>query len=255
LRNYFSTEAVAERYARARPAYHHHVIERLEEVLVDSLPFGQALDVGCGTGGSTIAIERLATTVVGIDPSLPMLRRADIGAVCAFVVGQAEKLPFQHSTFDLVTASSAFHWFDRASFLDETRRVLRKSGKLVVYDNYFSGNAIETDELSKWVFESYRSVYPPPPRAAVSFALDSIEGGFRCIHREDYENAVSFTQESLVDYLSTQTNVIAAVEEGGLSVDDVKERLQSDLQPFFTQQALTIRFGGPIWILESVTQR
>jgi ubiquinone/menaquinone biosynthesis C-methylase UbiE len=251
LTNYFSTEPVAERYARARPAFHHHVIDRLEVLLADSLPFGRALDVGCGTGGSTIAIERLATTVVGIDPSLPMLRRADTGSASAFAAGQAERLPFQNTSFDLVTASSAFHWFERSSFLAEARRVLQKGGKLVVYDNYFSGKAIETDELSKWVFESYRSTYPPPPRAAVHFPLGSIEDGFHSIHREDYENTTSFTQEALIDYLSTQTNVIAAVEEGGLSVEDVKKRLRSELQPLFTQRTLTVRFGGPIWILES----
>ncbi len=153
-----------------------------------------------------------------------------------------------------MTVSSAFHWFDRTCFLAEARRVLRKNGKLVVYDNYFSGQAVETDALSTWIFESYLSTYPAPPRAAVEFARDSREDGFRCIHREDYENAISFTQEGLIEYLSTQSNVIAATVEGGFALADVKGRLRRETKPFFTQRTLTVRFGGPIWILESAAE-
>jgi ubiquinone/menaquinone biosynthesis C-methylase UbiE len=252
LRNYFSTEHVADRYARARPGFHHHVVDRLEGLLADSLPFARVLDVGCGTGRSTNAIKKLATRVVGIDPSLPMIRRVETGRATAFVAGLAETLPFGNTTFDLMTVSSAFHWFDRGSFLAEARRVLRTAAKLVVYDNYFSGRALETDELSKWVFESYRSAFPAPPRMPVQFASDTMEDGFRCIHKEDYENAISFTQKQLIDYLTTQSNVIAAVEEGSHRLADVKRRLRDETERFFTKRTLTIRFGGPLWILESI---
>lgn len=36
-------------------------------------PVGQALDVGCGTGQSTMAIRAIAHHVVGVDPSESML--------------------------------------------------------------------------------------------------------------------------------------------------------------------------------------
>ncbi|HUP02198.1 MAG TPA: class I SAM-dependent methyltransferase [Gemmatimonadota bacterium] len=247
--NYFSSESVAKRYARGRPAFHRHVIDRLRLLLAPSLPFERALDVGCGTGGSTTVLEGLASKIIGVDPSLPMLLCGVTRGQFACVTGRGENLPFADETFDLLTVSSAFHWFDRKVFLAEAGRVLRPAGILVVYDNYFSGNALETDDLVRWVFDVYRPKYPAPPRAPVDFEPGATEDRFRCLHREEYENTVAFKRKELIEYLLTQTNVIAAVEEGGQPLESVSEWLRRELQPFFTRGSITIRFGGPIWIL------
>lgn len=135
----------------------------------------------------------------------------------------------------------------RKPFLTEAGRVLRPAGTLVVYDNYFSGNALETDDFGRWIFEVYLSKYPSPPRASIDFVSGETEDGFRCLHSEEYDNSVAFTREELIDYLLTQSNVIAA--EGGQSLESVSEWLRKELQPFFMMGSITIRFGGPIWIL------
>lgn len=249
--NYFSSEAVAHRYARGRPAFHRHVMARLHSLFAPLLPFQRALDVGCGTGGSTSSLEGLAAMIVGVDPSLPMLRQAETHRPIAYVAGRGEDLPFDSGVFDILTVSSAFHWFDRTLFLGEAGRVLRPAGTLVVYDNYFSGEAEEADELATWVFEVCRTKYPAPPRGPVDFEPGATENGFRCLQRGVYDNPVTFTREGLVEYLLTQSNVIAAVSEGGQSLSSVTEWLRQELRPFFTSGALTIRFGGPIWILRS----
>lgn len=44
----------------------------------------------------------------------------------------AEELPFADCSVDLVTAMSAFHWFDRARFLQEAHRVLKPRGCLAL---------------------------------------------------------------------------------------------------------------------------
>ncbi|XP_019719491.1 putative methyltransferase DDB_G0268948 [Hippocampus comes] len=44
----------------------------------------------------------------------------------------AEELPFADSSVDLITAMSAFHWFDRARFLQEAYRVLKPRGCLAL---------------------------------------------------------------------------------------------------------------------------
>lgn len=44
----------------------------------------------------------------------------------------AEELPFTDSSVDLVTAMSAFHWFDRPRFLQEAHRVLKPRGCLAL---------------------------------------------------------------------------------------------------------------------------
>lgn len=44
----------------------------------------------------------------------------------------AEELPFADTSVDLVTAMSAFHWFDRPRFLQEACRVLKPGGCLAL---------------------------------------------------------------------------------------------------------------------------
>jgi 2-polyprenyl-3-methyl-5-hydroxy-6-metoxy-1,4-benzoquinol methylase len=48
-----------------------------EAVLVDAVPAGaSALDVGCGTGATTLAVARRAGATVGLDLSAPMIGAA-----------------------------------------------------------------------------------------------------------------------------------------------------------------------------------
>ncbi|HLC65781.1 MAG TPA: methyltransferase domain-containing protein [Candidatus Nanoarchaeia archaeon] len=74
------------------------------------------LDVGCGTGLSSA----LNCKVIGIDPSLGMLRRNRH----AGVLGYAERLPFKDNAFDCVLCLTALHNFDDTKKgLEEMSRV------------------------------------------------------------------------------------------------------------------------------------
>ena len=67
---------------------------------------------------------------------------------------------------------------------------------------------------------------------------------------ERYSNVVFFDRKQLIDYLLTQTNVIAAIDRGESTLDDARAYLTTEISPFFTlaeQQAFD--FGGPITYL------
>ena len=49
--------------------------------------------------------------------------------------------------FDLVTVSSASHWFDIDALLDEARRILKPNGWLVIYENNFTGKMEGNDDF------------------------------------------------------------------------------------------------------------
>lgn len=137
--NLFAHKSAAERYARGRPYFHATVIRRIKERLSLNSPFQRALDVGCGTGLSTIAVKEIAAWVMGADSSAEMIYLAPKASAVEYQVANAELLPFRDLVFDLVTVSQAIHWFGKVSFLQETRRVTRSEGWLIVYDNYFAG--------------------------------------------------------------------------------------------------------------------
>jgi hypothetical protein len=68
--------------------------------------------------------------------------------------------------------------------------------------------------------------------------------------QEHYDNRVTFSAETLVTYLVTQSNVIAAVEGGRESITDVREWLREGTAPLFgTRTEASFLFAGPIWYL------
>jgi SAM-dependent methyltransferase len=72
----FAHERVALGYATARPYLHPEIFEGVRAQLGLSGKVARALDVGCGTGLSSVALGALAGEVVGTDASAPMLRHA-----------------------------------------------------------------------------------------------------------------------------------------------------------------------------------
>ena len=251
--NYFTPKSAAERYAKGRPYFHPHVVSRIKAYLSLVEPFARALDVGCGTGLSTRSLKAIARHVVGIDPSAEMIALAPPDPQIEYVVAPAEKVPANDHDFDLLTLSSVFHWINQSLFFVEACRVLRPHGWLIVYDNYFSARMEENSAFQAWGREHYFTRYPSPPRARVGFgAEDSEKEGFQFVGQEDYQNFVKFSIETLVEYLITQSNIIAVVEGGKEGIEDVRQWLTESVTPFFAGRAeATFMFRGPIWYLRS----
>src|SRR4030095_15824870 len=125
----FVYRTVAERYAKYRPYFHPLVINRIKTYLGLSKPVQRALDVGCGTGQSTLALKEIADSVIGVDISDEMLELAQQRPGIEYINAHAENLSVLESdSFDLITSSMAYHWFNRDRFLAEARRVLRDRG-------------------------------------------------------------------------------------------------------------------------------
>ncbi|KAG7502201.1 methyltransferase [Solea senegalensis] len=98
-------------------------------------PFELAVDVGCGSGQGTLLLAKHFDSVVGTDVSPAQLELALQHAKEKNITYReclAEELPFADSSVDLVTAMTAFHWFDRPHFLQEAHRVLKPRGCLAL---------------------------------------------------------------------------------------------------------------------------
>ena len=127
--------------AGPRAKWHHAVVLRAVETAVTALPVPlRVLDIGCGTGAYLRELTaRLpnAADLVGVDPSLEMLRLARERAEGfeTFARAEAEGLPFPDASFDLVVTTTSFdHWGDQAAGICEAARVLTKDGRFVLAD-------------------------------------------------------------------------------------------------------------------------
>jgi ubiquinone/menaquinone biosynthesis C-methylase UbiE len=94
------------------------------------------LDAGCGTGVFTLDILSRGAYVIGLDISLPMLRRSrekSGGYPFQVVQGDMLNLPFPEKSFDRVVSVTALEFIeDGPGAIRELFRVTQKGGSIVV---------------------------------------------------------------------------------------------------------------------------
>lgn len=102
------------------------------------------VDLGAGTGLSSVIWAGKARHVILVDPAGPMLDVArhriealpgGTGTGFSYVEAPAEETGLGDGCADIVTASIAFHWFDPARAIPEAARLLRPGGVFAVFEN------------------------------------------------------------------------------------------------------------------------
>jgi SAM-dependent methyltransferase len=125
-------DLVAEEYERLTPALFGQLSNDLVELL-DPDPSALVLDAGTGTGTTADAVARRLGpdgAVVGVDPSLAMLRFARTRAT-GVVAGTVPGLPFPAESIDAGIANLVLsHLADVTAGAADLARVLRPGGRL-----------------------------------------------------------------------------------------------------------------------------
>ena len=129
-------------------------------------PGQRVLDVACGTGVVAVTAARLGAKVTGLDLTPALLERARENAAIAEVSidwheGDAEQLPFDNESFDVVVSQYGHMFAPRPDVaLGEMLRVLKKGGTI----------AFSTWPPELFVGRTFTLVasYMPPPPPGVS---------------------------------------------------------------------------------------
>ncbi len=118
--------AVADEYDRLRPGPSGEALDWL-------IPEGTSyvLEIGAGTGILTRLLAERVPNVTAVEPDERMRGVLVAGdARVEVLAGHAEELPASTSSYDVVIASSAWHWVDEERAVPEVARVLRPAGRL-----------------------------------------------------------------------------------------------------------------------------
>lgn len=96
---------------------------------------GVYLDLGCGTGNYTIALNSTGVDMIGADPSYRMLETAKSqNNKIRWIQGKAEKLPIKDGSINGVIATlTIHHWGNLTKGFSEVYRVLKPGGRLVIF--------------------------------------------------------------------------------------------------------------------------
>jgi len=234
-KRFFDTDDASERYVAGRAFFHPLAVARLKSALGLST-LSDGLDVGCGTGLSTVAILAMVRNVIGIDPSRAMISRATQHENVSYQQGTAEQLAFEDGSFDIVSMCQVFHWIEPDLALPEISRVLRAAGYLVVYDNYFLGRSTDEGGFEDWFRQIFLERFPTPGRGPPTAGQDDLARfGFQPVYEDSSLNEISFTQPQLVNYFLSMSNVIARTA-GSASVREARSWLLSETDQFFHKQ-------------------
>lgn len=121
-------------YESARPAMPLYPVKIIKKYL------GRApdvvVDLGCGTGLSTVVWSGHCKKVIGIEPSNDMRRIANLKAceTISFEKAYAHETGQKDSSVDVAVCSQSFHWMEPTGTLLEVHRILKAGGVFATVD-------------------------------------------------------------------------------------------------------------------------
>ncbi len=190
----------ASEYAQYRPDYP----EALFEFLAGLAPERKtAWDCATGSGQAALGLAGSFDAVIATDASMGQISSAARHSRVRYAVATAEEAPLASGSVALVAAAQALHWFDRARFWEEVRRVLVPGGIIAVwsYHGFHIGPEVEAV-----VHRFYRDVvgpYWPPERSLVERGYAALEFPFAPVEPPALQLEKLWDLSAVIGYLRT----------------------------------------------------
>jgi SAM-dependent methyltransferase len=220
-------DSLAENYDAGRIGYANEIYNNLVSFGLSAKH--KILDVGCGTALASAPLLDNGFTVVGVDPSEPMLSFAKRHYPDAeWVVGTAEALPFDDASFDALIGAQVFHRVDRAVAMNEAVRVLRPNGIVALWWKH-----LMSDDAVKIIRDEAAS------EVGIDVPPSGLKGGFK----EFYAAPLRDHSVRVVPWRASQP--LSKVVQMERSRRNVNDRMGSSLEAYIAafERRLHERFG------------
>lgn len=237
---------LVEEYQRARPQPPAVIVEFLHQ-LTRRRKLELVVDLGCGTGVSTLPWCDRAERVIGLDLSREMVEFASRKAArpnITYVQGNSDCTGLPGGCADIVTCSSAIHWMEPRSGFHEINRILKPGGVFGAY-----GPQVPFLPLNAWevclAFHAFTAqakardrelcgdTRPRSYRWAEVLEFAKSQAGFRYADEFCFHSAINWTAEQFCDWVLTLSYVHHLVDSGDQQTicrfEDFKGRIQEML--------------------------
>jgi 2-polyprenyl-3-methyl-5-hydroxy-6-metoxy-1,4-benzoquinol methylase len=194
-------DVTSQDYLKHRPGYPERFFAVLKQLGI-GLPGQDILDLGTGTGALSVPFACQGASVTGADLSEGQILAAReaasrAGVRIAFKVAPAEKTKLPAHSFDVVSASMCWGYFDLSKMLVEVPRLLRPNGRLLIssliWTKKKSGIAAATDKL----IAKHNPAAAGAARAADAEVVPAwAKGYFELKSYHDFTTDLLFTRES-----------------------------------------------------------
>jgi SAM-dependent methyltransferase len=226
----------------------------------------RVLDIGCGTGHSTLLAARRASRghVVGIDISAPMLERARADAAAQgianvrFEQGDAQVHPFPDGGFDLAISRGGVMFFcDPVAAFANIRGGLRSGGRLVFTGP--QGGTPDSDYARATAALKPLMRAPSPASRGMGSLVESARihdvlgtAGFADVHVGPVAALMDYGRDAAdaAQFILSQGPVRFNLEGTDQSVvDRTREQLRAGLEAYETPEG--VRIPGAVWLVSA----
>lgn len=216
FKDHFSRQA--DGYARFRPTYPAALFRYLAS-LVDRP--GVCWDCATGNGQAAIALAEYFGQVIASDASEAQIAQAAAHPRVSYRVATAERSGLDSESIDLLTVGQAFHWFDRAAFFAEAKRVLRPNGVLALWCYEVCAVSADCDAVIDRLYTDIVGEYWPPERAMIETGYAGVDMPGTPIAAPGFDMSLDWTAADMLGYLRTWSAVKRY--EAALGSDPVAE--------------------------------
>jgi ubiquinone/menaquinone biosynthesis C-methylase UbiE len=189
----------AESYVKGRPGYANGVSELLFRDILK--PNDKIADIGSGTGIFAQAMIEHGFDVFCVEPNDEMRIQAEKNFAgnphFISVAASAEHTTLPEHSVDLVTAASAFHWFDAEKFQTECKRILKPNGIFFCVSNRRDQNDLFTrrqHEICTELCKNFTSL-----RHGFTKTVPKLEALFGCnINHAEFDFPLEYSKEKFI---------------------------------------------------------
>ena len=244
------------------------MFQPIEDLLVDAIaaePTSAVLDVGCGTGSTTVAVARrlgASGRCTGVDISEPMIaaareRAERARASATFVVADAQTYPLEEAGFDAIMSRFGVMFFnDMIAAFRNLRRAARAGARLrcVAWRSPADNPFMTTAERAAAPLLPDLPVRRPDEPGQFAFAdrdrvrriLD--DSGWTAIDLQPIDVPCAIPERDLVRYLTQLGPVGRMLQQAD---DSLRARVLAVVRPAFDPyvHGAEVRFSAACWMV------
>ncbi|MGB3508750.1 MAG: class I SAM-dependent methyltransferase [Microcoleaceae cyanobacterium] len=191
--------AVSQIYGKYRPRYPLAFFKYLASVAPEH---ERVWDCGTGSGQAAIPLAEYFQEIVATDISQGQLENAQQHPRVKYLVGNAESVPLEDSSVDLVVSAQAAHWFDTEKYYCEVKRVLKPLGVLAIWCYGMPRVREDIDayveKLNGDILDSYW-----PKRVLEDLTYTNIPFPFDELPKQNFQMEAKWTLEQLLAFFRT----------------------------------------------------
>ena len=177
------------------------------------------LDVGCGTGLSTLQLGRKGYDVLGVDIGKSLIdlakRNTENLRNVKYKISSFEELKMPSESYDLIIFGTSFHWMDPKKVCDKTNKLLKNKGTLVIFFGRHDYDKSEFLKKLRKVFIKHCSYYPFSKNHKKMREVEIIEKSsmFEKPRVNEYKTSLKYSKIKMLNLIKSFSWVIALNEK------------------------------------------